>query len=60
MINETKKYERVFEDLMENYQYEDPEIRGIQKGFLNEKMTKYVAEEDYENAAKIRDMIKTC
>jgi hypothetical protein len=60
MINETKKYERVFEDLMENYQYEDPEIRGIQKGFLTEKMAKYVADEDYENAAKVRDMIKNC
>lgn len=60
MINETKKYERIFEDLMENYKFEDPEIRGIQKGFLNEKMSEYVALEDYENAAKIRDMIKLC
>jgi hypothetical protein len=60
MINETKKYERIFEDLMENYKFEEPEIRGIQKGFLNEKMSEYVAVEDYENAAKVRDMIKLC
>jgi DNA-binding transcriptional regulator WhiA len=60
MMDEVKKYERIFEDLMENYKYEDPEIRGIQKGFLNEKMKEYVAVEDYENAARLRDMIKEC
>jgi hypothetical protein len=60
MMGETKKYERIFEDLMENYKYEDPEIRGIQKGFLNEKMKEYIAVEDYENAARVRDMIKEC
>ena len=60
MINETKKYEKVFEDLLENYKYDDPEIRGIQKGFLGEKMKEYIAVEDYENAARVRDMIKEC
>lgn len=60
LISETKKYEQIFEDLMENYRYEDPEIRGIQKGILSEKMKEYVALEDYENAAKLRDMIKEC
>ena len=43
---------------MENCKFEDAEIRGIQKGILTEKvMKKYVAVEDYENAAKIRDLI---
>lgn len=60
MLDETKKYERIFEDLMENYKYEDPEIRGIQKGFLTERMKEYVEVEDYENAARVRDLIKEC
>ena len=47
MLNEAKKYE-------------NPEIRGIQKGFLSEKMKEYVAVEDYERAAKVRDIIKEC
>lgn len=59
-LRETKRYENIFEDLMENYKFEDPEVRGIQKDVLNEKMKEYVAEEDYENAAKVRDMIKEC
>ena len=42
---------------MENCKYEDAEIRGIQKGFLTEKMKEYVALEDCENAAKLRDII---
>lgn len=58
--NEIAKYENIFEDLMENYRYEDPEIRGIQKGILTEKMNEYVAVEDYEHAAKVRDVIKEC
>jgi hypothetical protein len=60
MIAETKRYESIFEDLMENCKFDDPEIRGIQKGILDEKMNEYVASEDYENAAKLRDMIKEC
>lgn len=60
MLNETLKYKRIFEDLMENYKYEDPELRGIQKGFLQEKMRECVQIEDYENAARIRDLIKEC
>ena len=58
MKNETDKYSRIVEDLIENYKYEDPEIRGIQRGFLEERMKEYIADEDYENAAKVRDMIK--
>lgn len=60
MKKETKRYESIVEDLIENYKYEDAEIRGIQKGFLTEKMSEYVLVEDYENAAKVRDMIKEC
>ena len=60
MIKETLNYEKIFEDLMENYRYEDPETRGIQKGFLTEKMNEYVADEEYEKAAKVRDIINLC
>ena len=45
---------------MENFRYEYPEIRGIQKGVLTEKMNEYVAAEDYEHAAIVRDIIKEC
>jgi hypothetical protein len=57
IIEQVKKFTNIFEDLIENYHYEDPEIRGIQKGILTEKMKKYVAEEEYEMAAKLRDII---
>jgi len=60
MKEETQKYERTFEDLIENYKYDDPEVRGIQMGILNEKMKEYVAVEDYENAARVRDLISMC
>ena len=60
MKEETQKYERTFEDLIENYKYDDPEVRGIQMGILNEKMKEYIAVEDYENAARVRDLLKEC
>ena len=60
MIEQVQKYGNIFEDLMENYKFDDPEIRGIQKGFLSEKMSQYVIDEEYEKAAKVRDMIKVC
>ena len=60
LMLEISKYEGIFEDLMENYRYEDPETRGIQKGILTEKMNEYVADEEYEKAAKVRDIIKEC
>ncbi len=60
ITTEISKYEDIFEDLMENYRYEDPETRGIQKGVLGEKMNEYVADEEYEKAAKVRDIIKEC
>jgi hypothetical protein len=60
MVRETRKYERIFEELIENCKFEDPETRGIQKGFLSEKMKECVVVEDYEKAAKLRDMIKEC
>lgn len=60
MRKETRRYESIVEDLIENYKYDDAEIRGIQKGFLTERMSEYISVEDYENAAKVRDMIKEC
>jgi len=58
VINETKEYFDVFQNLIENYKYEDVEMCGIQKGILNDKMIECVKIEDYENAAKYRDIIK--
>jgi hypothetical protein len=60
IVKETQKYENIFESIMENFKFDEPEIRGIQKGILNERMKEYVEVEDYENAAKVRDMIKIC
>jgi len=58
VIRETEKYFNIFQDFIENYKYDVPEIRGIQQGILNEKMLNCVKVEDYENAAKYRDIIK--
>lgn len=60
ILEEIKKYETIFENLIENYKYEDAEIRGIQKGILLEKMNDSVKVEDYETAARLRDIIKEC
>ena len=60
MIKETKRFENIVEDILENCKFEDPEIRGIQKGFLDSKMKEYAAVEDYENAARVRDLISMC
>ena len=59
MKKETDKYKNIFEDLMENYTYTDPEIIGIQKGMLNEILKDCIAIEDYERAANIRDIISS-
>ena len=56
LMNETKKYERIFEDLMENCKFEDPEIRGIQKGFLGDKMKEYKRTADH--ASKLGDSLR--
>lgn len=58
MLNETKKFFDTFEDLLENYKYDEPEIRGIQMVHLQKRMKEYAIVEDYENAAIIRDRIK--
>jgi len=59
MVNEMGKYIQIFEDLMENYTYTDPEIIGIQRGILNEKLKYCIEVEDYEKAAKLRDIINS-
>jgi len=60
MLEETKKYEDIFEYIIENFKYNDIEIIAIQKGFLLEKLKEYVASEEYEKAAKVRDIINEC
>lgn len=59
-IEHTRKYQRICEDLMLNYKYEEPEIRAIQIGFLTEKMNEFALNEEYEKAAELRDYIKNC
>jgi len=59
-IKLVEKYEKIFEDLIENYKFDDPETRGIQKGILPELLKKHVDAEEYEEAAKVRDMINEC
>lgn len=58
MIFEVEKYKNIFEDILENCDFEDVEIIAIQKGVLGEKIKKCVEVEDYERAAKLRDIIK--
>lgn len=62
MIEETSKYEKIIDKMLENVKYEDAEIRGIQKGYLKEKLKKCIEPplEDYENAARLRDLINEC
>ena len=58
MKTEILRFKNIFIDLMEKCKFEDAEIRGIQKGLLAEKMKDYVADENYEKAAELRDIIK--
>ena len=58
MIKEIEDFENIFEDLFENYNFMNVEIRNMQKDAANEKMMRCVDIEDYENAAKYRDLIK--
>ena len=53
MLKQANEFERIFEDLIENYKYNDPEICGIQKGFLVEKMKKYMDNQEYKKAETI-------
>ena len=57
VLNEAKKFISIVEKMMETCRYEDPEICGIQKGFLAEKLAKFIIAEEYENAAEMRDFM---
>jgi len=57
VISETKKYFDIFQDFIENYKYDNPKIREIQHEILTDKMLDCVKVEDYETAAKYRDLI---
>ncbi len=57
MISETDRFELILEDLMVNYKYEYPEIRGIQRFFLIQKLREYIKSEEYEKCADIRNII---
>jgi len=59
ILEHVEKYQLICEDLMLNYKYEHTEICGIQLGFLNEKMEKYVYTEEYEKAALCLNMINS-
>lgn len=60
LTKEIDKFEVIIKDLVVNYKYEYPEIKGVQKVFLEERMIECVEEENYEEAARIRDMINEC
>ena len=60
LMEESQKFENIIVYMLENIKYEDSEIRGIQMGFLTDKMNQCIEIEDYENAAKFRDLIKEC
>ena len=60
MKEEISKFKNIFLDLMENCKFEDAEIRGIQKGLLSEQIKDYIADENYEKAAELRDIINEC
>ena len=54
---EFEKVTSTFEDIINNCNFDRPEIRGIQKNILLENMNVAVAVEDYELAAILRDKI---
>jgi hypothetical protein len=55
---EFKKIILTFEEIILNCEFENAQIRGIQKNFLISKMNNVASEENYELAAKLRDKIK--
>lgn len=57
VIAETNEYFEIFQDLIENYKYDNVGICDIQHNILSDKMRSCVEVEDYENAAKYRDII---
>ena len=59
LIAEIEKFFIIFSDMMENFIYEETEIRGIQKNFLLDKIKAYSDDEEYEKAAQIRDILNT-
>ena len=61
MIEQTKTFLNICEDLLTNYKYDEPEIKGIQRTFLqvNNKMAECIKNEDYEGAANIRDILNS-
>lgn len=59
MKKETDNFKRIFEDIMENYKFENKETINIQKVFLSKKLQHCIKIEDYENAAKLRDIINS-
>lgn len=56
--DEIEQYGKIVEDLLENYKFKNDKVREIQKDFSTQKMKDCVDIEDYENAARFRDLIK--
>lgn len=57
--DQLKLYIDTFEKLMINCDFEGVQIRGIQKNFLNDKMSDAISDEDYELCAFLRDKINS-
>lgn len=54
------KIKKFFKNIMLNYDFEETEIRSIQKNYLQYEMLKEtVNDENYETSAIIRDKVKT-
>ena len=58
LFEEVMKFEKIIEYMLETIKYDDAKIRDIQKGYFIDKMNLCVEVEDYENAAKYRDLVK--
>ena len=59
LMSALDNFKTIFIDLMMNYEFEQTEIRGIQKNFLTSKLNELVENEQYEEAALLRDRLKT-
>ena len=58
LINHNFKYQRICEDLLTNYKYENVEMKAIQKEYLTNIMNEYANSDQFEKAIEIRDLIK--
>lgn len=49
---------KLFEELMMTSKFEYPQIRGIQKNMMNDFLTKYITNEEFEKCIQLKENIK--